>query len=248
MVSVEVPFRNTRLVSAHHRWFAEVPNPSDRLKFVYYYQCRSTLEHAGFQRELKFTKLLDISRDEDAIMAAFSKTSRYEVRRAGKEGLQFSTVDDMSVFQNFYNEFADAKDLGHINPVVLDRYWPVMRVTQIARDDEVFVMHGYILDRENSRTNLNWSASQFRGMDDKDRRRLYGRANRRLYFEDMRWFKGEGFTCYDFGGYAKDTTDKSLAAVNEFKDSFGGDLVEESNYISQALRTLRGLKKLVGRG
>lgn len=248
MVSVEVPFRNTRLVSAHHRWFAETPAPSDRLKFACYYQCRSTAEHAGFQRELKFTKLLDISRDEDAILAAFSKTSRYEVRRAGKEGLEFSTVNDMAAFQRFYDEFADAKKLGHLNPVVLERYWPVMRVTQIALDGEVFVMHGYILDRENSRVNLNWSASQFRGMDDKDRRRLYGRANRRLYFEDMLWSKKEGFTCYDFGGYAKGTSDKSLAAVNEFKDSFGGELVEESNYVSLALRTLRGVKKLFGRG
>ncbi len=248
MVSVELPFRNTRLFSAHHRWFADVPDPADKLKFVYYYQCRSNREHAGFQRELKFTKLLDITRGEDAILAAFSKTTRYEVRRAGKEDLEFTTIDDPKVFEKFYNEFAEAKDLGPINPIVLERYWPVMRVTQIARDGEVFVMHGYILDRENSRINLNWSASQFRGMDDKERRRLYGRANRRLYFEDMLLFKKDGYACYDFGGYAKGTADKSLAAVNEFKDSFGGDLVEESNYISLALRTLRGVKRLIGRG
>jgi hypothetical protein len=35
-----------------------------------------------------------------------------------------------------------------------------------------------------------------------------------------------------------------LQAVNEFKDSFGGELVEESNYTSRALGWLRWVKSL----
>jgi len=247
MVSVELAFRRTRLFKARHRWFAKEPLPGDRFKFAYYYHCACTQERPGFVREPKYTKLLDLTPDEDEIIGAFSKTSRYEVRRARKESMEFATVEAMEDFLKFYNEFAAAKNLPPMDEMILRAYWPHLRVTSMGREGETFVMHAYVIDREESRVNLIHSASGFRGMHDKDLRRLYGRGNRLLHLEDMLWFKREGFRCYDFGGYAHNTRDKSLAAVNEFKDSFGGRLVEESNYTSLALHGLRRFKKLLGR-
>lgn len=248
MISVRLPFRSTRLASAWHRWFAERPLPAGRWRFAFYYHCATTAEVPGFARELKFTKLLDLRPDKDKIVAGFSKTTRYEVRRGGKEGMEFGTVTGREDFLRFYNDFALAKDLGELDPLILNAYWPGMIVTKVERDGEPLVMHGYVVDRESSRVNLVYSASQFRGLDDRDTRRVYSRANRLLHFEDMRHFKREGFRCYDFGGYAKDTMDKSLQAVNEFKDSFGGELVEESNFTSRSLRWLRLAKSLFRRG
>jgi hypothetical protein len=120
-------------------------------------------------------------------------------------------------------------------------------VTRVMRGGNVLVMHAYVVDEALGRANLVYSASQFRGKDEKETRRLYSRANRWLHFEDLRLFKRRGFGCYDFGGYAKGTTDPSLEAVNEFKDSFGGRVVEESNYTSLPLRWLRLAKGLLGR-
>lgn len=248
MTSVQLPFRSTRLFGAWHRWFAERPLGADRWKFVYYYHCGSTARVPGFHREVKFTPLLDLTPDLDKVLGGFSKTTRYEVRRGGKDDVAFDTVTDRDAFLKFYNEFSTAKGLGELDPLILDAYWPHMVVTQAARDGEVFVMHAYVTDKDASRVNLAYSASQFRGLDDKETRRLYSRANRWLHFEDMRHFRSEGFCCYDFGGYAKGTVDKSLQAVNEFKDSFGAEVVEESNYTSTALRWLRLAKSLLRRG
>jgi hypothetical protein len=247
MVTVELAFRRTKLVKARHRWFAKEPIGGDRLRFAFYYHCASTEERAGFVRERKFTKLLDLTPMEEEIIGAFSKTSRYEVRRARKEQMEFGTVDEMETFLDFYNQFAAAKSLPEMDPMILGAYWPHMRVTSMGREGEVFVMHAYVVDRDVSRVNLVHSASGFRGMNDKDLRRLYGRGNRLLHVEDMLWFKREGYRIYDFGGYANQTTDKSLAAVNEFKDSFGGEMVEESNYTTSILSSLRWAKGLFGR-
>ena len=50
------------------------------------------------------------------------------------------------------------------------------------------------------------------------------------------------------GGYAHETKDDSLAAVNEFKDSFGGELVEESSFTSTGLKQFRRVKRWLGHG
>ena len=39
-----------------------------------------------------------------------------------------------------------------------------------------------------------------------------------------------------------------MAAINKFKDNFGGELIEESNYLSLALVTLRGFKQFLSTG
>ena len=47
---------------------------------------------------------------------------------------------------------------------------------------------------------------------------------------DMIYFKKEGYAIYDFGGYAYGTNNPDLIGINNFKDQFGGELVEESNF------------------
>ena len=64
----------------------------------------------------------------------------------------------------------------------------------------------------------------------------------------MLWMRDQGLSTYDFGGYAHGTTDPQLQAINYFKDNFGGQLVEESNYASFALTMVRGFKHLLHRG
>ena len=84
-----------------------------------------------------------------------------------------------------------------------------------------------------------------RSTDDGERRSLIGRANRALHYLNMLNFKDRGITTYDLGGYALGTQDPELQEVNEFKDSFGGQLIEESNYISLPLHWARKLNALL---
>jgi lipid II:glycine glycyltransferase (peptidoglycan interpeptide bridge formation enzyme) len=44
--------------------------------------------------------------------------------------------------------------------------------------------------------------------------------------------KEKGYEHYDFGGIAKDTDNKSLEGINNFKIKFGGEVIEEHSYES----------------
>ena len=80
-------------------WFAAKPKPADALKLTYYYHCKFTGPVQGFERHAKFTKLVNVDRTDEAIQKDFRKNTQYEVRRAQKEGLAFSLVDNADVFK-----------------------------------------------------------------------------------------------------------------------------------------------------
>jgi len=48
-------------------------------------------------------------------------------------------------------------------------------------------------------------------------RNLVGRANKYLTVKNILHFKEEGYKTFDFGGYAKDTSDESLKGINNYK-------------------------------
>lgn len=245
MLTIKLSLQRTKAVQAAHIWFAAKPKGADALNLAYYYHCKFTGPVKGFERHAKFTKLVNVDRTDEAIQKDFRKNTQYEVRRAQKEGLAFSVLDNAEVFREFYDGFAATKDMERMDPKILRAYWPHLAVTQMTTAAEVLVMHCYVMDKSSGRATLWHSASQFRGADGADaqqRRNLIGRANRLLHFRDMTWLRDQGFKTYDFGGYAAGTTDPALQHINEFKDSFGGELVEESNYASAAIRLLRRVK------
>ena len=105
------------------------------------------------------------------------------------------------------------------------------------------VYHTYLVDRSIGKVRILTSVSIRRdeNLSQQDKN-LIANANRLLHYEDMVCFRDLGFTKYDFGGYAYGTKDKSLAGINFFKDSFGGELVEESNYEPWLVWVLKKVK------
>ena len=125
---------------------------------------------------------------------------------------------------------------------ILRAYWPHVVVTKIVAAGEDLVMHSYVVDPAAGRATQWHSVSQFRGAEDSAKRRLISRANRLLHWRDIEHFKAQGLRIFDLGGYAYNTEDEGLKRINEFKDSFGGALVEESSYSSVAINLLRRVK------
>jgi lipid II:glycine glycyltransferase (peptidoglycan interpeptide bridge formation enzyme) len=82
-----------------------------------------------------------------------------------------------------------------------------------------------------TRARLFYSASHFRKSEDSELRNLIGRANRLLHWEDIRFFKEMGLSCYDFGGWYGGREDVEKLAINQFKESFGGEKQREYTYI-----------------
>ena len=105
-------------------------------------------------------------------------------------------------------------------------------------------MHAYLLDDTLKRVRLLHSASLFRNEKDNQLKAITGRANRLLHFNDMCFFKQHGFQIYDMGGYAHGTSDEALKRINQFKDSFGGILIQESDYLPVLGSALLFLKKI----
>jgi hypothetical protein len=245
MITIELALNHSQHLTAYHRWFSDSPQPADICRLAFYYHCRRKAHLPGFIRSAKFTKLIDLSRGEEHITAGFNKSTRYELRRAERENLSLATVSDMDAFADFYDGFAESKGHEQLNRNDLARYWPSTIVLAAQHEGAPLVMHAYLIDRDAGRGLMLHSASQFRDMEDNETRRLVGRANRHLHHQAMLWMRDQGLRTYDFGGYAHGTTDPQLQAINYFKDNFGGELVEESNYASASLVMLRSFKHLL---
>lgn len=246
MLRFEFPLQRLPFGKATHTWFAEQPDPADAWCFAIYYQAKSTGPVRGFAREQKHTKFISLLGTEDDIFDQIGKNTKPKIKRALSEGgLRFSTIEKPEEVRDLYNEFARGKGRPPLDERTFRAYWPKMLATKISTDGEALVMHAFLVDEGLKRANHLYSASLFRSTDDGDRRSLIGRANRALHYLNMLSFKDRGIVTYDLGGYALGTQDPELQEVNEFKDSFGGQLVEESNYVSLPLHWARKISRLL---
>jgi hypothetical protein len=210
-------------------WFASKPS---RWRFLnsYYKQSSCAEPVAGYYRSPFFTKTIDLSSTFDEIESHFDPKTKYEVRRAIKDGISTHTDGKTDDFIQFYNAFAKTKGLSSIHESGLAKYRSDLLITYAVSDAQVVVMHAYVTDRNAGRTRLLYSASLFRNEQDASLKAVIGRANRLLHAADMSFFKTDGFMVYDLGGYTPGTTDAALININQFKDSFGGTLVKETDY------------------
>jgi hypothetical protein len=246
MLRFEFPLRRLPFGKATHTWFAARPDPADAWGFAIYYQAKSTDEMPGFKREQKHTKFISLAGTEDDIFDQIGKNTKPKIKQALAEGgLRFAVIEQADEVRDLYNEFARGKGRPPLEERTFRAYWPKMVATKISLDADPLVMHAFLVDEGLHRANHLYSASLFRSTDDPDRRARIGRANRALHYLNMLNFKDRGITTYDLGGYALGTQDPELQQVNEFKDSFGGQLVEESNYVSLPLHWARKFSGLL---
>jgi hypothetical protein len=232
MLHIRIPSRLMGALAIHQKWFAHKPEIADCLRFAHYFYCQHREEVFGFRRKPRFTMLVDLTASEKAILDAFSETTRYEVNRSNRENVRAELETDIERFCSFFNAAADAKGRDHLDPISIATYGKNMCVTKAITENEVLAMHSYLFDEQIGRVALYHSASLFRLEKNSQQRNRIGRANRWLHFQDMVRFKRLGASLYDFGGYAKGTSVHELQRINEFKEGFGGSIVEESNYVS----------------
>jgi hypothetical protein len=247
MIHFQIASRRFPLLAIHHKWLADRPAAGDAFRLACYFHCRDLGAVAGFHREPKFTLVVDLKLTAEEILAQFAKNTRYEVNRAMKEGVRFERETEREAFQKFFAEFSETKGRLPLEPRVLAAYWPQMQVTKALLGEEPMAMHSYLYDSPLRRAVLLHTASHFRAEADGPKRSLIGRANRCLHFQDMVHFQSQGAELYDFGGYAKDTTDPELEHINQFKSGFGGTLIEESTCTSLPLWFGRKLTERLGR-
>ncbi len=224
----------------YEKYFSEDVLFSDALKLVVYIQSFYDQRKLGFIKRKFYTKIINLS-DEEQIFKDFKPNTRNEIRRAIKEGTLFEIEDNIESFIDFYNDFSKAKGLYNISFHDINRFNQNIIITKAVNKEGVLAMHSYIIDNEIKHVRLLHSSTSIK-IDNKS---LVGRANRFLHFKDMMYFMNSGFNQYDLGGYALNTKDISLKNINNFKDSFGGELIENSNFFPVFYIIASKLKKII---
>jgi hypothetical protein len=226
----------------HYRekWFFAAPLPSDAIRLVHYKQSQDELPVRGFRREPFLTVVIDLARSDAELLKGCRKTNQNEIRRAEREGVEFFLEPNIANFFKFYTPRAGGYAVTEER---LRQYGPCLRLTKATSKGSVLVAHAYLIDESICRARLLLSASQLKQNVGQEERQFVGRAHRLLIYREMLFFRDAGIRFLDLGGYAPSDADRKLLSINAFKASFGGMVVEESDYISYPLHLLRLLRQ-----
>lgn len=178
------------------------------------------------------TRIIDLEKTEQEIFGDFSKTTRYEIRRAKErdslrvEHLFNITEETLDSFIEFHNKFTDTKNLGHID---VEKLYALKQnsnlvISKVFSDDNILLaVHSYIF-KGSERAELHTSSSLFREKEYSVNSALISRANRYLHYCDILYFKKLGVPIYDLGGVYLKTDNEEYANVARFKSGFGGEI------------------------
>ncbi|HEY5077302.1 MAG TPA: hypothetical protein VIJ48_07355 [Acidimicrobiia bacterium] len=239
--------RQTRFYRLAEFFFDEEP-ARPRVDIIEHFQRSSPIP--GARCSDFHTIHIDLTQDAETLFAGLSETCRYKIRRADREDLKpeawmsahDEVVDD---FIAFFDRFAREKGFPPASPERLRALADagVLDLSTVSRDDDVLVWHAYL--RAGSRARLLHSPSLVREYNDAATPNMIGRANRYLHWHDLLRYQDAGFPLFDFGGWYAGRKDPELLRINDFKESFGGQIASE--FHCAVPTSMRGRTVLLGR-
>ncbi len=185
------------------------------------------------------TLKIDLQKEPEDILAGMSKNNRYKIRRADKrdpvevDANIKGTGGNIAEFAIFFDEFAITKGLAPCNRDRLRALaaHDALSITRVTHENgELLTAHVNIVDHENCRARLLYSASLYRNIDDSGFRNLIGRANRLLHWREILHFRDLGLKWYDLGGIGGPDASDQQRRIARFKLGFGGQKVIEYNH------------------
>lgn len=211
-------------------WFDEA-EPGGRFDVVVRH--RALQPSASGENEEFHSLHIDLTRESDDIFKDFARNTRAQIRKCTENdtGLSFEFVDRptpalAAEFEAFYNEFALSKGLSPVPHTRLRAYFESDSVLLARALEGPRTLVWHVNVTAGPYATLMYSASQFRSGDE-EFRKLVGRANRRLHWEELLHFKRAGLRTFDFGGWYAGSTDTARLSINRFKEEFGGTKVLE---------------------
>jgi lipid II:glycine glycyltransferase (peptidoglycan interpeptide bridge formation enzyme) len=173
------------------------------------------------------TCISNLDEAKEELLNRVGKKVRYQIRRSEKDPVEikYYTKKELESDRGLLEGFAQIYEKMYISKGMDTKFNMKSVEKYLAKDciifsavlynGEVIIFHSYICD--GGETRFLHSASCFRESDDQA---MIGRANKRLQWEDLMYFKSHGYTKYDWGGISD--FDKPNG-IDEFKLSFGGD-------------------------
>ena len=229
------------LVRRNEVWFDfEIPNPRGDILFIQHALVRPKV---GNVTEAK-TILINLSRHEDDLWSEASKDTKYEIRRAERDGAQMRIApqDDREMLEQFslvYRELEIRKSLPSLDHARLKRLHEGQALiisTGSPKNGSPLSWHVYVA--VGARVRLLHSVSRLLDSGGSAARQEVGRINRMHHWRDILHFRSRGFEFYDFGGWVGKDGDPILRSISAFKEGFGGQVVD--CYSSVVPRTLWG--------
>lgn len=226
-------------------WFPLNVPKVGTFEFVSLRQCKKEIEENIDTKQwikVNFVTLHNnLLLDENVLFSKIVKNTKYEINRAKKEGVEIERAN-LGEFLPFFNDFAPTKNLKKLNTNNLKSYKDALIITKAFRNNVVFAMHAYVVDKEEGRARLLYSATVNRNTSSVDLN-FVGRANRLLHWKDMLMFKDLGFSIYDWGGIVGNPEAQKTAGIDSFKMAYGGISIQEPHYEHKKLIFLKKLLK-----
>ena len=180
------------------------------------------------------TCMNDLTKSEEDMLANINKAVKYQFRRSEKDNIEvrFYTKADIEADPSLLDTFTDIYERMYrskgsdtkFNITAVKKYLEADAIifSSVWHEGEMIVFHSYICDDKDTR--LLHSASCFR--EKSADQSMIGRANKRLHWEDIKYFKEKGLVRYDWGGISDF---ENPNGIDEFKLKFGGDKITYYN-------------------
>lgn len=187
----------------------------------------------------QYTLENDLTIDEDELFSGINKNYKNEIRRAVKEGTDCEVFNcdsaklkqEIDQFELVYNRMFEAKGMNNsFNRRLicsgLDAGQVIISRSTIGNNDCV-VFHAYLVD--GMKAMLMYSASTLSNSENRNISKTIGWMNKYLHWFDMKWFKNNGYTGYEWGGINSVEEPNGIA---KFKMGFNGKIRLYMNYLT----------------
>ena len=218
-----LPFLGKRGAIALH---LELPLADDEEQSLQAMQARHTLTALNFHPVRPVqpirTIMLDLTPDEQSLLANMKEKWRYNIRLAGRKGVRVRPARGREDVQAWYKLLQITGLRDHFGIHSFDYYWRAWQIFAPRQQAQLLLAEyeGQLL------------AGIFVGCMARQAIYLYGASgnayrnlmpNYLLQWEAIRWAKGQGATSYDFWGIPEtDDAGEAMAGVYRFKSGWGG--------------------------
>ncbi|ULQ57949.1 peptidoglycan bridge formation glycyltransferase FemA/FemB family protein [Flavihumibacter rivuli] len=211
---------------------------------VYYHVKNTGGKELKGVEDISHTLEIDLRQPVETLHGSFQKSYRQQIRQSEEEGITCYFSDDIPFFVDFFNQFAKVKNIHTVTVERMMEMKPFLKLSFAEYQGTVLAVHSYLVDEDTKIVRTFHSAT--RRLEDNIERNRVGKANKYLHYKDMIAFKEMGIETYDFGGIAKDTEQKDLKGINEFKMGFGGEVVPCRNVYSYGYYLMRKVSRMLG--
>lgn len=190
---------------------------------------RNLLSLSGFSIKTKTTTIIDLNKVESEIFGKFNETNRNEIRKTEKLS-GFKVVVESKDFEGAYSLYKDFEYAQERVPFSKN-YFKESLVFLVYYNNEI--ISGMFVDKGVKDLRIRCIFSKRLKTEDRGLYKIIGYATRRLMWEVCLWGKKQGFNFLDLASISFHRS--KSAGTNQFKMSFGGDVVNEYiyTYISQ---------------